>query len=479
MKRIILICLLAIIGASAFSQPVVQRANKANTVADGRFMANLNAYIPRYADTLTANTQIGIDSSGAVIYTYDIKGFWYRQDNPKKWVRVVSNNNLSNNFFFDSTCNCYKIDTASLVNIINNFNADSTITSISIINDSTLRICFGNGTCVNIGIHTTINNISNVYFLGGDSIAVCALDTVGGVVTTVCDTLTIGIQPVTTTYQNWIRNQGGNIIEFGSNSPSSSPGLFLSHNTYANTAYQKMYFQGFTVYDYPYTFEQQQSFKVSTAIAAFLHNSNSNIVRLGFNFTDSVYETTPSYVPGYMGNTHSGYWLGTNLTGTGSYGIRFDDANKKYSGMFFHVADTLNNDAITFYGGRPKHTTYLSTLEASRAMTIFTNGDLRLYSYDSTRNDGALTKALGTDANGKVILGTVGANAFTETTQEFTGGTSLSFTVSNTPLLSKARMIFFNGVLMQNVNVSISGSVFTISGITREVSDVITIKYSY
>lgn len=70
-------------------------------------------------------------------------------------------------------------------------------------------------------------------------------------------------------------------------------------------------------------------------------------------------------------------------------------------------------------------------------------------------------------------------DVFTETVQEFTGSTSLTVTVSNTPKTSKTRIVFFNGVLMIAANVIISGSDFTISGITRETDDVITVKYSY
>lgn len=69
--------------------------------------------------------------------------------------------------------------------------------------------------------------------------------------------------------------------------------------------------------------------------------------------------------------------------------------------------------------------------------------------------------------------------SFTETVERFTSSTSLTVTVANTPKTSKARMVFFNGVEMDPSNVSIVGTGFTISGIARETSDVITVKYSY
>jgi hypothetical protein len=410
MRKIIVICLLAIISSSAFSQSVVQRANAANTVADGRWMGNLNSFQPRYADTTAANLKIGVDSAGAIIYTYDIKGFWYRQNSPKKWVRIVSDNNLSNNFFFDTTCNCYKIDTTSLMGIINNFNRDSSIVSISVVNDSTIRICFGDGTCINIGITTTITNISNVYWLGGDTIAVCALDTTAGVVTTVCDTLTIGTQPVTTTYQNWLRDQGGNIIEFGSASPYTSPGLFLSHDTYTNTGYYRKYWDGYTVYDYPHQFTQQQSFQNGSGIVSYFTNGNSlwghyNNVRLGINYSADTLERSP-FAEGYFGRA-TGYSIGSNWTGHSAYGVYLDDNNSKTTGLFFHTYDSATMDGVTIYaapdlgGSIP---IFNGQLKNYRVSGFKTNLSIQHYGYGSgssfISSDTASNKPLAVDANG-------------------------------------------------------------------------------
>jgi len=97
----------------------------------------------------------------------------------------------------------------------------------------------------------------------------------------------------------------------------------------------------------------------------------------------------------------------------------------------------------------------------------YTNGQAA-----STSNKGFLTNTDWNTFNNKEA-------AFTETKEEFTGSTSSTVTVANTPKTSKARLVYFNGVMMKNSNVSISGSDFTISGITRETSDIITVKYSY
>lgn len=68
---------------------------------------------------------------------------------------------------------------------------------------------------------------------------------------------------------------------------------------------------------------------------------------------------------------------------------------------------------------------------------------------------------------------------FTETTQEFTSSTSMSITLSNTPKAGKAEMYYLNGIVIKSSNISRTGTGVTLSGFTRESSDVITAKYSY
>lgn len=64
--------------ATCFSQSLVNRSNNTYTVQDSRFSAQLNFFVPRYADTTSANIQKGIDSLGAVIFTYDSMALWVR-----------------------------------------------------------------------------------------------------------------------------------------------------------------------------------------------------------------------------------------------------------------------------------------------------------------------------------------------------------------------------------------------------------------
>jgi hypothetical protein len=117
MKRLFSLFLI-LCSLSGWSQTVVQRAGAANTVNDPRHMASLNEYIPTYNDTTEANlpAHIGIDSAGAVIYTYDAKSFWYRQHAPKKWVRLSPYWNLG---FGLTAPNDYTVeaDTAALATL--------------------------------------------------------------------------------------------------------------------------------------------------------------------------------------------------------------------------------------------------------------------------------------------------------------------------------------------------------------------------
>jgi hypothetical protein len=68
---------------------------------------------------------------------------------------------------------------------------------------------------------------------------------------------------------------------------------------------------------------------------------------------------------------------------------------------------------------------------------------------------------------------------FIETTQDFTGSTSLTLTLSNTLKTSKTVVVFYNGLAMDNAAFSASGTTVTLSGLTRETTDKIKVKYSY
>jgi len=73
-----------------FSQPVSQRSSSSTTAADGRLMANLNLFIPKYVDTTAANLQKGVDTCGAIIFTYTGNKIWKRSCNPKRWEDIAN-----------------------------------------------------------------------------------------------------------------------------------------------------------------------------------------------------------------------------------------------------------------------------------------------------------------------------------------------------------------------------------------------------
>ncbi|HMW11058.1 MAG TPA: hypothetical protein PJ987_11510, partial [Bacteroidia bacterium] len=54
-------------------------------------MSQYNAFLPRYNDTTAANLQKGIDSCGAIIFTYDIAALWFRScsNGSKQWVQIL------------------------------------------------------------------------------------------------------------------------------------------------------------------------------------------------------------------------------------------------------------------------------------------------------------------------------------------------------------------------------------------------------
>jgi len=94
MKKLVLTGLFYLFFYHGFSQSIINRGGVQNTIQDARFMAKYNLFLPRYADTtdaLSANNE-GIDSCGAMIFTYDVNAIWYRQCSPKKWI-LLSNGN--------------------------------------------------------------------------------------------------------------------------------------------------------------------------------------------------------------------------------------------------------------------------------------------------------------------------------------------------------------------------------------------------
>ena len=91
MKKLFITILAIIVSYLSYAQPVTQRAGASQTVQDARWMGQYNAFLPRYNDTTAANLQKGIDSCGAIIFTYDIAAIWFRScsNGSKQWVQIL------------------------------------------------------------------------------------------------------------------------------------------------------------------------------------------------------------------------------------------------------------------------------------------------------------------------------------------------------------------------------------------------------
>ena len=91
MKKLICIILGLFLFTCSYGQAIINRSGPANTVQDARWMSQYNAFLPRYNDTTAANLQKGIDSCGAIIFTYDIAALWFRScsNGSKQWVQIL------------------------------------------------------------------------------------------------------------------------------------------------------------------------------------------------------------------------------------------------------------------------------------------------------------------------------------------------------------------------------------------------------
>jgi len=91
MKKVIIFIFIILICFKGLAQPIINRASATNTVQDGRWMGQYNAFMPRYNDTTSANLQKGIDSCGALIYTRDVAAIWFRACtgySSRVWIQI-------------------------------------------------------------------------------------------------------------------------------------------------------------------------------------------------------------------------------------------------------------------------------------------------------------------------------------------------------------------------------------------------------
>lgn len=434
MRKILFILILVFASTFLFAQSIVPRANNTITVQDGRVFPKYNQFLPQYQDTTAANTQKGIDSCGAVIYVRETNSIWYRQCSPKKWIELGDVNGITDfNIINDSTLIvCYSngsCDTLSIsldISITNIYN--NSITNITLINgDSCVVIQRGNGN--NVDTFCVDFVICSYGFLNDSTLEVCTCaDTLN--TTPTCDTINIGQQNLYI-FQNWTRQPAVGITEFGSNSPSTSPGLMLSHNTYTNTGYYKMDWAGYSVYDAPHNFSQQQSFQNGTPIVSFLSpgdkiQHSANVVKLYFNRTDSMYLNSPSNIEGYFG-TASGYSIGNNWVGHGSYGLYLDNQNSKTTGIFFHDLDSSNTDGVTIYAapdlaGTPP--VFNGALKNYKTAAFNTDGSIKFNRYTTGNFEGG-------SSDDSVLVITAAGNILKRNASSFGGSGSTNSNIGS------------------------------------------------
>lgn len=367
-------------------------------------------YIPvPYVDTAAANLDRIRQYPGALIFTTSDENYWYRNLATTQWLLSTAINSTA-------------------------------ITNYFQLNDSTLVFCNQFNVCDTIVVSG--GNVQNFYFLNDSSIVVCDTTNVQCIgdectITTVCDTIPI---PKVSTYifQNGVREISPYIVEFGSSAElfNASVSQFLQHNTWLNTGYYNFGITGLPLWGFPLNVHQFQPARFSPGIASFKSRGSEgqdekldseNKVKLGIQYFTSPWQSTPEFYTGYY-DTAQGYAITVNMNGRSAYGMQADTGTSKYGGILIHTFDTTNRDAITFFGQPPPGNNLFAkiaeseTLAPSSILTLQNNGNARWYAYPNSRNDGVLTKALGTDANGNMLLGTIagGSGSYVEIVNDST-----------------------------------------------------------
>jgi hypothetical protein len=126
MKKIIVLLGILFMYLMGNSQAITQRGTSAVTVQDARLFAQYNFRPPSFADTVSANLQIGLDSCGALIYSRDINAYYYRACSPKRWVSISSGgttpslNDVANvgNFYSNELADSIRLNSYDAINNI-------------------------------------------------------------------------------------------------------------------------------------------------------------------------------------------------------------------------------------------------------------------------------------------------------------------------------------------------------------------------
>jgi hypothetical protein len=301
----------------------------------------------------------------------------------------------------------------------------------------------------------------------GDTTAanVSFIKNVPGIVIRIGDDLWIRNNAATT----WIKIGSGTSSRFGVSGEDATAGVSRSIN-FADT--------------YNMTFAGVSNFIISRAsINRLLLNNLSS----GFYSPDGSVSVQASDVVAQLSAGGGANYIKTNSDSTRSPKRISYESNLHGSFTTYSLIDKSYLDSVAVGLGVPSLTQYrlaignssnqLSTAAAitgNRAVVSDANG-VPTHSATTAAQINYLST---TTSDVQTQINTKEAT-FTETTQEFTGATSMSVTLSNTPKTGKAEMYFLNGIVIKTANVSRTGTSVTLSGFTRESSDVITAKYSY
>lgn len=369
MKRILYILLLLVLNLTIKAQvtpvtggyAVQQNIGSAAAIVrtDGAIGGKFVVW--RFTDTTTANTYQIKNYPFALIATTDENSLWTRNEYATAWMKGSGSIDIDNfEFLNDSTLViCFSngsCDTVSMTNfntVVNNLVQNFLDSSIYNLNDSTLIICNAAGSCDTIDLGTT----NSYFFLNDSTLITC--DTVQIICVgdscyqqQICDTIAVpnlrSIQP-----QNGLRWLPGTLImEFGNDAEGEANLANLRHNTWLYTDYSYLTIQGRPTFHEPLTIQQKQWSQLSSSIASFHSygkypstgaNDENNQVNLYLNYFNPFHADTTGFFYNRIG-----YGLITNSRGR-QENYLLDDNYSKQTGILFHTLDTNNTEGVTIF----------------------------------------------------------------------------------------------------------------------------------
>ncbi len=364
-------------GGTIDTLPIVPRSNGSIYIQDYRFFPKYNLNLPVYPDTTTANnsTYLANDYCGAMIYSSSNDIIYWRSCSPSKhWAQFASGGGSS-----------------SIVNIYNN-----SIVSYHLINgDSCVVPTLGSGVFADTVCFNFV--VCKVDFQNDSTLIACPCDTT----VALCSTAHFTKTPLYV-FQNGLMQPFPGIVEQGGN---------FQHNTYINLNNND--------FAYKVANDVTKILGASNAgvyVAPLLEIRNSNNYVYYQGITDGggayAYVKIPS-APGSSNPTSTKSFNIIQLEDSpaATFKTRITYGQQNYANtvtrdMAYTEAEFTNTGVGTEAVNYNINTlrSGLSTLQ----MSLLSTGRARLPFYDSSAvNDGVLTKVLGTDVNGNVLLGTV------------------------------------------------------------------------